>query len=292
VVGLQAPTVRVSIRSSTLAGGLQVASSSLEGFEVVPGAQGADIQRLTPVSGTAPTTISAVTFDDVTCNFIVLLKARVSGLFDIETAKVKRIVLISSSVEDFELRSVEFTPYTEAPILFRHARIRGRFVADWSEVPALHVASPRDWQTIADALDRGGQTDQRNEVLYRMEASRQQPTLVGKVRAQFSDRLWGYGYRPLRITLWIGMIVLISAVVYMSAIPQRQNRGRSVLVAIQFSLRTAISPTYGYAHATGWYRILAVSESIIVKLLALLFVQSLATVSPLLRELVSKLIPL
>src|SRR5262249_7155644 len=53
IVGLRAPDVRISVRSSRLAGGLQVVGSSIEGFEIVPGARDADEKGYTPMRGTA-----------------------------------------------------------------------------------------------------------------------------------------------------------------------------------------------------------------------------------------------
>lgn len=166
--------------------------------------------------------------------------------------------------------------------------------------PQLHPE--RTWEDLVQVFRISDDPASRNEAEYqrRLEnAGFRNPNTKPTLGERFSNAFWGYGLRPGRVFLWILLSYLIFTVIYW-----RETRSLSArfkgwrgqldrwLFAADFSWRTAYKLTHGFDNSrTLPFKCLTLVQSLGSKVLVFFFLKSLANTSPLIGELVNKVLP-
>jgi uncharacterized protein YjbI with pentapeptide repeats len=131
--------------------------------------------------------------------------------------------------------------------------------------------------------------------LNRLEEAGQ--TGTDKLSSAASRWFWGYGLKPTRAALWIAALILLFAGIYWTQLPAGDGRPLARFVtrarqALRFSLRTAWELKYGYDNSTTpAFRVITTIESLLAKAMLACFAYALAQTSPLLSEIMKKLLP-
>jgi hypothetical protein len=129
-----------------------------------------------------------------------------------------------------------------------------------------------------------------------MEPTLGQPQRILSVLSRW---FWGYGARPARVFIWFAISLFVFAVIYWSQLSpkdvdsegayQSWIRAKSALV---FSWRTSLELKFGCEHSTtNTFRAITIVQSILAKILLSCFAYSITQTSPLLSELMKKLLP-
>jgi hypothetical protein len=175
---------------------------------------------------------------------------------------------------------------------------------DNSSVPERAKDNPRLWRELMRAFDFAKNIELKNYAEYRLrvleesgQELRDEPT--ARMASVVSRWFWGYGLRPLRVLLWLVVVVLGFAGIYWTQLPNRAPAAAPVFGTLArvsdafiFSARTAWELKYGYDNSANFmFRVVTVAESIIAKLLLACFAYALTQTSPLLSELMKKLLP-
>jgi hypothetical protein len=153
--------------------------------------------------------------------------------------------------------------------------------------------SRRIWRELRRAFELAKNVELQNYAEYRLrvldEASH---TGEEKLAATASRWFWGYGFRPMRTLLCLVLVVLVFAAIYRTQLPTLMGRLGRVRFALLFSARTAWELKYGYNNSgTPAFRVITTTESILAKLILAFFAYALTQTSPLLSELMKKLLP-
>jgi uncharacterized protein YjbI with pentapeptide repeats len=166
-----------------------------------------------------------------------------------------------------------------------------------------HGAQEQDNRRILRELGRAFElaknVELKNFVDFRLretqEASEDFPQRISSKAARW---FWGYGVRPMRVLFWLAVLVLAFAATYWTQLPAGSNTNclarnfSRVRSAVTFSARTAWEVSYGYNNSTTTtFRLITIAESILAKLLFACLAYALTKSSPLLSELLKKLIP-
>lgn len=158
----------------------------------------------------------------------------------------------------------------------------------------------RLWRELRRAFQTSGNLQLQNYAEYRLRGLEEnERTGLARFSSIFSRIFWGYSLRPLRVLLWFGVILVSFAGVYWtqladlytghSPVARMWLRARAALL---FSLRTAWEVKYGYENSrTSTFRAITLLESALGKLLFACFAYSVSHTSPLLNELLKKLLP-
>jgi uncharacterized protein YjbI with pentapeptide repeats len=157
-------------------------------------------------------------------------------------------------------------------------------------------ADRRFWRGLQRAFQAAGNVELKNYSEYRVRyLSEGDPaqTQLTSITSVLSRWFWGYGLRPIRVLVWFGLFLIAFAGVYLSQLPRSGYGLRQRLkYSLIFSLRTAWEFKFGYEHSqTDTFRVITAVQSISAKLLIACFVYSLTQASPLLSDLMKKLLP-
>jgi uncharacterized protein YjbI with pentapeptide repeats len=165
--------------------------------------------------------------------------------------------------------------------------------------PADVAKQRRFWRELVRAFAFAGNLQLKNDAEYR-EQRIIEPTLgqPQKTLSLLSRWFWGYGVRPARVFIWFVISLFAFAVVYWTQLGSMDGEKvakRSWIrakLAFLFSWRTSWELKFGYEHsATGTFRTVTIVQSILGKILLSCFAYSLTQTSPLLSELLKKLLP-
>lgn len=261
----------------------------------------------TSVVGMPPAVFrNRTSFRGIECSVVDLGDAEFRGSVDFTGARISKVFNLKNVIfeQDVNFTDAQF-PQGSSPhsgILLQGADFQKGAILEWDQIHATHVVAHGDtWKGLAQALDQAGNVDGHNEAMYRARVLQRSDSQGWDQLADRAERsLWGYGFRPLRLLGWIGFTFVVFTAIYWTQVwPVDQKsfeweRFKSSLVAVlQFSAATAWKISYGYQHArTPLFKFITVLQSTLSKILFLLLFRSLANTSPLLNELISKLIPI
>lgn len=189
--------------------------------------------------------------------------------------------------------------------------VRPPWWAVWREdTPRLYANDRRTrddrrvWRQLVRAFDLAQNVELKNYAEYKLRVSEEigqgsEDEPFAKITSVASRWFWGYGLRPLRVLFWFVVTVLVFSGIYWTQLPNPAGGkgpvSRSVArasTALMFSVRTAWELKYGYSNSTNvLFRSITVIESIIAKLLLASFAYALTQASPLLSDLMKKLLP-
>jgi uncharacterized protein YjbI with pentapeptide repeats len=173
-------------------------------------------------------------------------------------------------------------------------------ILDWTQINhSLNTKETETLKRIESAFKQSGDLAGQNEVMYQrrfLEGSQsgRWTRLLNRLDLAF----WGYGVRPMRLFGWMMVLLAIFTIIYWTQTAalsdsnsKLRNAWKRLKFALAFSLRTAWTWGYGYKNArTTTFKILTMVHSIGFKILLLCLVQAFANTSPLLNQLVGKLI--
>lgn len=156
------------------------------------------------------------------------------------------------------------------------------------------------WRDLERAFQKADNLELKNEAAYReWYLAEDDQHGVEWLQSVFSRVFWGYGLTPMRVVVWAALIILVFAAIYWTQIDDEEfpvtsasSALRRAKLALTFSSRTAWQMQYGYGHSrTAFFAGITIAESILGKILIACFVYALAQASPLLSELVKKILP-
>jgi hypothetical protein len=163
------------------------------------------------------------------------------------------------------------------------------------------VAKQRQfWREMGRAFALAGNLQLKNDAEYRVQQIIE-PDLPQPQRlfSALSRWFWGYGVRPARVFIWFAVSLSAFALLYWTQLgssnPRTEGFRRALTRAKQatvFSWRTSWELKFGYEHSvTDAFRAVTVVQSVLSKLLLACFAYSLTQTSPLLSDLMRKLLP-
>lgn len=174
---------------------------------------------------------------------------------------------------------------------------------EWNQVAhSLNTQRQDTWRLLEDAFKRSGNLEGQNEAMYqrRLREGAEANGLKQKSINIFERIYWGYGVRPWRLIGWMLFLLAIFTYFYWTQTKamaegksKQQGRRDRLQYALAFSLHSSRSLTYGYQNSrTPLFKFLTLFQAIGFIVLTLCLLQALANISPLLNQLVGKLLPL
>jgi hypothetical protein len=179
----------------------------------------------------------------------------------------------------------------QKPVSFEWDQLKGK-------VKALDKST---WDLLENSFKQTGNLEGQNETMYQRKLMERDSTQgLNRLGNSIELGFWGYGVRPLRVGLWMLVAFLAFTALYFSQ-PRALALDRAkwwglwsrVKFAVEFSVRTSWKLLHGYEHArTPLFKVLALVQSIGFKVLAFFLLKAFSNTSPLLNELVGKLVRL
>lgn len=179
----------------------------------------------------------------------------------------------------------------QKPVTFDWAQLNGR----------LNTEDKATWELLENSFKQSGNLKGQNEAMYQrkmLERAASQGWTKQVNRFEFC--FWGYGVRPLLVGLWILLFYLFFTALYWTQ-PRALTLDRSkwwdwwkrLTFVFDFSARTSWKWFYGYENArTPLFKVLTVIHSLGFKVLLFFLLKAFSNTSPLLNELVGKLVRL
>jgi uncharacterized protein YjbI with pentapeptide repeats len=168
----------------------------------------------------------------------------------------------------------------------------------WNLTPTSKVATEtaRSWQSLERSFMKSADLDSQNEAMYYRRTLA--PHAPGEDKEnflvnRFSKLFWGYGVRPWRLAGWIVLFFGWFTFIYWTQTKELGNPARRWKFALGFSWRTSLTLWYGYQNSrTLLFKVLSIIHSISIKIMLVCFLKAIANVSPLLRDLLGKILPI
>jgi uncharacterized protein YjbI with pentapeptide repeats len=255
----------------------------------------------------------AALFRDLSCQKAEFTGTEFHELVDFSGSTFSDLSLADTRfMGDVDLQGTKFNAgAAQPPLKLKRVRFDKALNLDWDQfvqpgrscffcAPPLRlgVDSPTTWEAMVKAFEKTGNLTAKNESLYQEAVMKRDEDDKPPYLSLLQDRFWGYGTRPSRVLFWMALVVLLFAAIYRTQ--TRALWGRSPWAtfwarwsfALRFSLRTSWSLDYGRTNSvTTLFKVLTSCQSLGFKLLLFFFIKALANVSPLLNEIVGKLLP-
>jgi len=166
--------------------------------------------------------------------------------------------------------------------------------------PRVVTKDASTWRSLEDGFARAGDLRGANGAMYERRLMESRTAgLAGRVRATLEWAVWGFGVWPSRVALWTAGLVLAFAALYRTQIGEADvGRRRSAFwgrwrAAMEFSVKTSFTLDYGRRHSrTRGFKVITAVQSVLTKILLVLFGKALLNVSPLLKDIVESLVGL
>ena len=181
-------------------------------------------------------------------------------------------------------------------------RFQKPFNLEWVQIDGrVDKNNTQAWRTLEGAFKNSSNLEGQNESMYRRRFNE---LGVHKGWAKFTNGFefwyWGFGVRPLRPLGWFLVLVLVFTFIYWTqtrSLKRGMSRIRGVWQRLkftfQFSLRTAWSIDFGLKNArTPLFKVLTLSQSVLSKVILISFLKAFSNTSPLLNDLIGKMIHL
>ena len=171
----------------------------------------------------------------------------------------------------------------------------------WHQLDSrISPLSASTWASLDDFFHRGGDLESQNSAVYAraVDEARHIDGLAGRAVDRVQRYLWGYGTKPAYLFGWMALAFLLFTWAYWTQTgPLTEGRTRwhgiatRIGYALEFSLRTSLQFGYGYTNARSQqFKVIAVTQTALLKLLFVLLIVSLSRTSPLLQQVVSRLV--
>jgi hypothetical protein len=173
---------------------------------------------------------------------------------------------------------------------------------EWGQVDGkFNTSQIETFRRLENAFKQMGYLEGQNAAMYQRKLME---GIESKGWPKFANQLerfyWGYGVHPLRLIVWILIVYSLFTVVYWTqtkSLAAGQGRWHEELDRLRFSLifslRTSWKVGYGYQNArSSIFKTLTLTQSILFKVMLLCLIKVLSNTSPLLNELIGKLVHL
>jgi uncharacterized protein YjbI with pentapeptide repeats len=259
------------------------------------------------------------TFRGLECVNAGFIDVEFRDFVDFGDAKFKNSVSFAGSTfeKDTSFYRSEF-PFASAPsttepdratpvaiptgLFLDHVRFQKPVTFEWEQLKGrLSTTDKATWELLENSFKQSGNLEGQNEAMYQRrilerEASQGWTKRVKRLEYYF----WGYGVRPLRVTLWILLFYLFFTALYWTQTGAMKlerskwwGRWQRLTFVVDFSARTSWKWLYGYENArTPLFKVLTVIHSLGFKVLLFFLLKAFSNTSPLLNELVGKLVRL
>jgi len=189
--------------------------------------------------------------------------------------------------KDVYFRKTDFSNLPSKGLALNGVRFKKAVNLEWQQVNNKIQADKETWEDIEDAFKRSANLKGQNEAMYERRLNEE----------SFSDSIefwfWGYGIRPYRLVFWIILSFLLFTLIYWTQTKQIAGKIDRIKFALGFSLGTSWKLGYGFRNSrTRLFKIITLIHSIGFKLMLLCLLKVFSNTSPLLNELVSKLVKL
>jgi hypothetical protein len=163
----------------------------------------------------------------------------------------------------------------------------------------LNTKGSSTWKKLEELFKQSGDLEGQNEALYRRHIDEGHDLHGWAKRAnRFEQWFWGYGVRPWRLVAWLLVGFLLLSVSYWTQTASLANnetrfqgQWKRIRAALEFSARTSWTLGYGYRHSrTPLFKTITLIHSLGFKVMMLCLIKVLANISPLLNELIGKLL--
>jgi hypothetical protein len=190
-------------------------------------------------------------------------------------------------------------PATKGVVL-DEARFQKPIDLNWGQIDCRVDTNGREtWADLAEAFKRSSNLEGQNAAFYNQKYAEGKTHGLRRLGNFIDWVFWGYGVRFWRLTVWIALVYSMFTILYLihpSAVTSNRAEWfgwwRRLGFALTFSLQTSVKVGYGIARArTSLYKVFAVLQSVIFKIMLICLLTVFSHISPLLNEIVGKLIP-
>jgi hypothetical protein len=151
------------------------------------------------------------------------------------------------------------------------------------------------WATLERIFQNTHKGDSQNDALYQKRSIApfsDGPDYENFIPNFFEKAFWGYGVRPWRLFFWIVLVFGVFTAIYFTQTKLLRDLSERLKFALHFSWRTSLTLGYGYQQSrTTLFKWLTLIHSIVFKIMVLCLLKAVANVSPLLNDLIGKLLP-
>jgi uncharacterized protein YjbI with pentapeptide repeats len=164
---------------------------------------------------------------------------------------------------------------------------------DFAHEELRAVDEIQSWRELQHGFNAAGNLEMENYALFHLRSADERRKVGwSRFRETISRWFWGFGVRPFRVLPWLAGVVFVFALLYRTQIDGSLALWPAAKQAVMFSARTAWEFRYGYQNSrTTFFRIATTVESVASKAIVALFAYALSRTSPLLNELLTRLIP-
>jgi len=192
------------------------------------------------------------------------------------------------------------SPDLPGGLILDNVRFQKPVEFEWGQLnERINTKEKGTFELLENTFKQNGNLEGQNAAMYQRRllersSARGWDKLLNSVDLSF----WGYGVRPLRVGLWILLFCIFFTGLYW-ANPRAITLDRSkwwglrdkITLVVGFSARTSWKLLYGYQNArTPAFKALALIQSIGFKVLIFFLLKAFSNTSPLLNELVGKLV--
>ena len=151
------------------------------------------------------------------------------------------------------------------------------------------------WGSLEHTFKNSGSTNSQNEAFFNKRSLAPYsdgPDRENRATNFFSKYFWGYGVRPWRLFFWIVILFGVFTAIYFSQTKPLGSIMERLRFALNFAWRTSLTLGYGYQQSrTTVFKTLTLIHSVVFKIMLLCLLKAVANVSPLLNDLIGKLLP-
>jgi hypothetical protein len=222
---------------------------------------------------------------------------------DFSAARFSKFISLQGAVFEQEANfSYAGFPPVASSVLFNGVQFQRPVRLEWRQIDGkVRIEGSDGWRRLEDAFKQSGELQGQNECSYRRQlAEGAEKEEWDKVSDKAAFWFWGYGLRPLRVLGWITLLYLLFSALYFTqtgALTARAGRWQTfwkrARFALTFALRSSWSFSFGYQNAhTNLFRFFTSVNSIAVKVMLIFRFKAVTNLSPLLNDVVHKLVPL
>lgn len=233
-----------------------------------------------------------LTFIQSACNICDLSNIIVKGVVEFRHFAAGNILNFTASTfnDTIYLRGI-----ITSKIMISDAKFNSRIFADWQAIfPVIIDTCSRDcteqYLMLIDNFKQFDNLEAINELQYEIAAKDQS-------LSPLSGLIWGWGHRPSRAFFFGLLLFFIYTSLYLPQVPSSTKRRPvedyvyRISIAAKFSYNCATKISFAWLNTSNYkFRIIACSESIVLKIIFVLFIISIAKSNPLISSIIGKIL--
>lgn len=265
----------------------------------------------------------AASFDGLVCENCDLSSSEFLGRTSFENTRFTELLnlndaLFDDDVDFYHANFPEPKRYDSKPVqgltglILDGTKFRKRCRLKWSQLTnngyapqgglKLVTKEPMTFESLERVFHENSDIGSENEAHYQMRLleTRDSDASWHRVFADYISLVfWGYGVRPMRLFLWMLIIFAVFTTAYWTQTRDMMVDGRywpSQLARLRqvchFSFRNSLTLFYGFDRSrTLAFKVITLSQSVLSKIMFIILLKAVSNISPLLRDIVGKLIP-